>query len=76
MLAVGIYDNGLFTFSVSTLTFVWVSEFPLFTGVTFRFSTTTNTTQILQARKQMEYDNERASRNKQFNNHNKQDKND
>ena len=26
-------------------------------GVTFRFSYTTNTTQILQARKQMEYDN-------------------
>ena len=28
-----------------------------FTEVTFRFSFTTNTTQILQARKQMEYDN-------------------
>ena len=28
-----------------------------FIGFTFRFSSTTNTTQILQARKQMEYDN-------------------
>ena len=35
-----------------------VSEFrPYFTGITFTFSSTTNTTQILQARKQMEYDN-------------------
>ena len=36
---------------------VWVSPRPYFTGITFRFSSTTNTTQILQARKQMEYDN-------------------
>ena len=36
----------------------------------------TNTTQILQARKQIECDNKQISRNKQFNNHNNtQDKN-
>ena len=45
----------------------WLSS--VIYGVTFRFSSTTNTTQILQARKQ------RTLRNKQFNNHNKQDKN-
>ena len=28
-----------------------------FTGITFTFSSTTNTTQILQTHKQMEYDN-------------------
>ena len=36
---------------------VWVSSRPYFMGITFRFSSTTNTAQILQARKQMEYDN-------------------
>ena len=35
----------------------------------------TNTTQILQARKQMECDNNKHLKKKQFNNHNKQDKN-
>ena len=40
-----------------TLQFV-VREFrPYFTGITLRFSSTTNTTQILQRRKEMEYDN-------------------
>ena len=36
---------------------VWVSSCLYFTGITFRFSSTTNITQILQVRKQMEYDN-------------------
>ena len=36
---------------------MWVSSRPYFTGITFTFSSTTNTTQILQAHKQMEYDN-------------------
>ena len=36
---------------------LWVSSRPYFTGITFTFSSTTNTTQILQARKQVEYDN-------------------
>ena len=34
-----------------------MSSCPYFTDITFRFGSTTNTTQILQARKQMEYDN-------------------
>ena len=36
---------------------LWVSTRPYFTGITFTFSSTTNTTQILQTRKQMEHDN-------------------
>ena len=36
---------------------MWVSSRPYFTGITFRFNSHTNNTQVLQARKQMEYDN-------------------
>ena len=49
--------NYLVDMLLSNLYWVWVSSRPYFTGITFRFSSTTNTTQILQARKQMEYDN-------------------
>ena len=38
-------------------TFVVNMLLPWFTEVAFRFSSTTNTTQILEARKQMEYEN-------------------
>ena len=46
---------------------LWVSSRSYFTGITFPFTSTTNTTQILQARKQVEYDKKRTWRNKQFN---------
>ena len=54
---------------------VWVSSRPYFTGITFKFSSTTNPPQILQARKTNGIWQQRTLRNKQFNNHNKQDKN-